>query len=49
MTSRLIVSLSVVAGIIAACVVGSASLSGQSRSTPPPLVVTALAGKAVDY
>ena len=49
MTSRLIASLSVVAGIVAVCVFGSASLSGQSRSTPPALVITAFGGKAVDY
>ena len=49
MTSRLIASLSVVAGIVAVCVFGSASLSGQSRSTPPPLVITGSGGKAVEY
>jgi len=49
MTSRLIASLSVVAGIVAVCVFGSASLSGQSRSTPPSLVITGSGGKAVEY
>jgi hypothetical protein len=49
MTSRLIASLSVVAGIVAVCVFGSASLSGQSRSTPPPLVYSGSGGKAVEY
>ena len=49
MTSRLIASLSVVAGIVAVCAFGSASLSGQSRSTPPPLVITGSGGKAVEY
>jgi hypothetical protein len=49
MTSRLIAAGSTVAGIIALCVSGGALVSGQSRSTPPALVVTALAGKAVDY
>jgi hypothetical protein len=49
MTSRLIASMSVVAGIVAVSVFGSASLSGQSRSTPPPLVITGSGGKAVEY
>ena len=39
----------VVAGIVAVCVFGSASLSGQSRSTPPSLVITGSGGKAVEY
>jgi hypothetical protein len=49
MTSRLIASLSVVAGIVAISGFGSASLLGQSRSTPPPLVITGSGGKAVEY
>ena len=49
MTSRLIAALSAVVGIVAVCVSSGTSVSGQSRSTPPPLVVTALAGKAVEY
>jgi len=49
MAARQIASLITVAGIVAVCVFGSASLSGQSRSTPPALVVTGSGGKAVDY
>jgi len=49
MTSRLIASLSTIVAIVALSVFAGTSLSGQSRSTPPPLVVTALAGKAVEY
>jgi len=49
MTSRLFAALSMVVGIIAVCVFGGTSVLGQSRSTPPPLVVTAFAGKAVEY
>jgi hypothetical protein len=49
MTTRLIASLSAVVGIVAVCVFGSISVSGQSRSTPPALVITALAGKTVEY
>ena len=49
MTSRLITSLSTIVAIVALSVFAGTSLSGQSRSTPPPLVVTALAGKAVEY
>ena len=49
MAARQIASLITVAGIVAVCVFASASLSGQSRSTPPALVVTGSGGKAVDY
>jgi len=49
MATRQIASSIVVAGIVAVCVFGSASLSGQSRSTPPPLVITGSGGKAVEY
>ena len=49
MTTRLIASLSAVVGIGTVCVFGSISLSGQSRSTPPALVITALGGKPVEY
>jgi hypothetical protein len=49
MTSRQIASLSVGVGLVTACVIGSVSLSGQARSSPPALVITALAGKAVEY
>ena len=48
MTSRMIASLSTAAAIAVLCVF-SAQLSGQSRNTPPQLVVTALAGKPVEY
>jgi hypothetical protein len=49
MTSRLIAALSTAVGIVAVCVSIGTSVSGQSRSTPPALVVTALAGKPVEY
>jgi len=49
MISRLIAALSTVVAIVALCVFSGTLVSGQSRATPPPLVVTALAGKAVDY
>jgi hypothetical protein len=49
MTSRLIAAVSTGVAIVAVCVSGGTSLLGQSRSTPPPLVVTALAGKPVEY
>src|SRR5262245_11842641 len=49
MTSRLIASLSTLVAIVALSVFTGISLSGQARSTPPPLVVTALAGKDVEY
>jgi hypothetical protein len=49
MNTRLIASLSAVLGIGAVCAFGTTPLSGQSRSTPPALVVTALAGKPVEY
>src|SRR5262245_38314005 len=49
MTSRLIASLSTVVGIVAVCVFSGAALSGQSRATPPGLVVTALGGQPVEY
>jgi hypothetical protein len=49
MTSRLIVALSTAVGIVMLCVSIGTSVSGQSRATPPPLVVTALGGKAVEY
>jgi hypothetical protein len=49
MATRQIASLIAVVGIVAVCVFGSASLSGQSRSTPPPLVITGSGGKAVEY
>ena len=49
MTSRLIAALSTALGIVALGVSGSTLVSGQSRGTPPPLVVTAFAGKAVEY
>ncbi len=48
MATRQIASLIAFVGIVAAGVF-SASLSGQSRSTPPALVITALAGKPVEY
>jgi len=49
MTSRILASLSTAAGIVALCVFSGVLLSGQSRTAPPPLVVTALAGKPVEY
>ena len=49
MATRQIASSIVVAGIVAVCVFGSASLSGQSRSTPPSLVITGSGGKTVEY
>ena len=49
MATRQIASLIAVVGIVAVCVFGSASLSGQSRSTPPALVITGAEGKAVEY
>jgi hypothetical protein len=49
MATRQIASSIVVAGIVAVCVFGSTSLSGQSRSTPPSLVITGSGGKAVEY
>src|SRR5262245_28722288 len=50
MTSRLIAALSTVLAIVALCVfVGGTPVSGQARATPPPLVITAFGGKAVDY
>ncbi len=47
-TRRLTSSIALV-GIVAVSVFSSISLSGQSRSTPPALVITALAGKPVEY
>jgi len=49
MTSRVFAALSTLVGITAVCVSSGTLVLGQSRSTPPPLVVTALAGKAVEY
>jgi hypothetical protein len=49
MTSRLIAAVGTVLAIVALCVSGGTLVSGQSRGTPPALVVTAFAGKAVEY
>jgi len=49
MATRQIASLVAFLGIVAVGMFGGTSLSGQSRSTPPGLVVTALAGKPVEY
>ena len=49
MTSRLFATLSTAVGIVALCAFTGTLVLGQSRSTAPPLVVTALAGKAVEY
>lgn len=49
MTKRLIASVSAVSGIVAFMVSAGTPLSGQARSAPPPLVVTALGGKPVEY
>jgi hypothetical protein len=46
---RMIVAVSTALGIIALFVFNGTLVRGQSRATPPALVVTALAGKAVDY
>jgi hypothetical protein len=42
-------SLVAAVGIVGVCVLSGTSLSGQSRATPPALVVTALGGKPVEY
>jgi hypothetical protein len=49
MATRQIASSIAVVGIVAVCVFAGTSLSGQSRSTPPALVITALGGKPVEY
>ena len=49
MTTRLIAAVSTATGIFALCVSAGTSVSGQSRATPPPLVLTATGGKPVDY
>ncbi len=49
MTIRLIASVSAVSGIVAFVVSAGTPLFGQARPTPPPLVITAFGGKAVDY
>ena len=50
MNMRLIASVSAVAGAVAFVTTSGALLQGQAaRSTPPPLVITAFSGKAVDY
>jgi len=50
MNMRLIASVGAVSGVVALMATSSAPLLGQAaRSTPPPLVITAFAGKAVDY
>jgi hypothetical protein len=49
MTMRLIASVGAASGIVAFMVSAGAPLSGQARSTPPPLVITAFGGKAVEY
>ena len=49
MTIRLIASVSAVSGIVAFVVSAGAPLFGQARPTPPPLVITAFGGKAVEY
>jgi hypothetical protein len=49
MTSRLIAALGILSVIVALSVYSTASVSGQVRATPPPLVVTAFSGKAVEY
>ncbi|HKE83254.1 MAG TPA: hypothetical protein VKB50_05855 [Vicinamibacterales bacterium] len=49
MTSRLITALSTVVAIVAVCIYSGTPVSGQARATPPPLVITAFGGKAVDY
>jgi len=49
MTKRLIASVGAVSGIVAFMVSAGTPLLGQARSTPPPLVITALGGKPVEY
>jgi len=49
MTSRLIAALSTVVAIVALCIYAGTPVAGQARATPPPLVITAFGGKAVDY
>jgi hypothetical protein len=50
MNMRLIASVGAVSGVVAFLATSTAPLLGQAaRSTPPPLVITAFAGKAVDY
>ena len=49
MTIRLTASVGAVSGIVAFMVSAGTPLSGQARSTPPPLVITAFGGKAVEY
>ena len=49
MATRQIASLVAAVGIVGVCVFSGTSLSGQSRATPPALVVTALGGKPVEY
>ena len=49
MTIRLIASVSAVSAIVAFVVSAGTPLFGQARPTPPPLVITAFGGKAVDY
>jgi hypothetical protein len=49
MTSRLIAALGTVVGILALFLYSGASVSGQSRPTPPGLVITAFGGKPVEY
>ena len=49
MMSRLIAALSTAVGMVAVCLFSGALVSGQSRATPPALVVTAFAGKPVEY
>lgn len=49
MTSRLIAALGIVSVVVALGVYTTTPVSGQARATPPPLVVTAFGGKAVEY
>ena len=49
MATRQIAALVAAVGIVGVCVFSGTSLSGQSRATPPALVVTALGGKPVEY
>jgi hypothetical protein len=49
MMTRRLIALSVASVIVAVFVSIGTPLSGQSRATPPPLVITAFGGKAVDY
>ena len=49
MSIRLMATVSAAAGIATFCLCAGVSVSGQTRSAPPSLVITAVAGNPVDY